>query len=57
MYMLKEDGEEMSLNNEQRNFLVDMGMIEEYGSYYVIKNISITMEDIENQLISMDLID
>ena len=56
MYMLKEDGEEMSLNDEQRNFLVDMGMIVEHGSHYVINRLDVSMTDIENQLMSMGMV-
>lgn len=56
MYMLKEDGEEMSLNEEQRNFLVDMGMIVEHGANYVINRLDLTMDDIENQLMAMGMV-
>lgn len=56
MYMLKEDGEEMSLTQEQRNFLVDMGLIKEHGADYVITRLDVSMTDIENHLISMGMV-
>lgn len=56
MYMLKEDGEEMSLTQEQRNFLVDMGLIKEHGADYVITRLDVSMTDIENHLMSMGMV-
>jgi len=56
MYMLKEDGEEISLTDEQKDFLVDMGLITRHGTDFVIADIAFTMEDIENQLQAVGLV-